>query len=317
MSERPKTLLGIINQFSKQSNKMEESRLVEAASTTSQIIANMVKLEVSADDVKSLQETFGTTYYNKYNNKDALYCEDCHPDDVTEFADDSTIYLDVAKDQPNINEVVIGGVRFEKMDGNKDYTIPENRYKRVSIGNNAFLYINVWKVIDGVLKIAVPYLVSLTNYETGICNIIAGGLPYDITTSEPLITTLKIKSAWVMKKAGYPTEIVAKGNTIRTKISHLTQGLCIVFGTADEDILDTDIMMYIIRDNMNVAITTPETVDGKSCSMLKYMLPWANAPIKKPIPTTVSHNMVVVPSKGLIEFNVITDAYIAKSNANL
>lgn len=310
MNERPKTLLGIISQFAQQSNQIEEDRLVEASKTTSMIIANMVKLETSVEATQELQKTFGSTFYNKYNSKDNLYCEDQHPESVTEFADDSTIYLDIAKDQPELNEVIIGGVVFKKMDGNIDYTIPENRYKKISIGMNAFLNINVWKVIDGVLKIAVPYLISLTNYETGICNIIAGGLPYEVNVSEPITDKLKIKSVWLMKKNGYPTDIIVRGNRINTTISHATQGLCMVLGNDTEDILDESVMVYVLRDNINIGITTPETIGGEKCSYVRYLVPWENEPIKKMIPRTESHNIIVVPDNGIFEFTVSTDVHI-------
>lgn len=313
MSEKPKTLLSLINQFAKQSNRMEEARLVEAASTTSMIIANMVKKETTVEATQALQKTFGTTFYNKYNSKDEVYCEDRHPESVTEFADDATIYLDIAKDQPELNEVIIGGVVFKKMDGNDDYTIPENRWKKISIGMNAFLYINVWKVVDGVLKIAVPYLISLTNYETGICNVVAGGLPYEVNVSDPVTEKLKITSAFVMQKEGFPTELVVKGNNIKTTISHATQGLALTLGDSEGDITDTSLNIYVIRDNMNIAITTPEAVSGKNCTYLKYLVPWENAPIKKPIPKTVSHNMIVIPDKGLFEFTVTTEVHVVNT----
>lgn len=309
---KPKTLLGGMVEAIKSSNVMNEENLVQASMTAAQIVAKSVAAETSAETTSTLQDTFVTTFYNKYKNGNKLYSKDVAPEGTEEqwIVDDATVYMDIATDQPDsITEVIIGGHSYKKMDTN-DWKVADGRYKNISIGMNAFLYLNVWKIVDGTLKVAIPYLYSGTDFATGVCKVIAGGLTYDVNMVEPVEATMALKTAVMSAKEGFSNECVVKGDTIECTFGHAAQSLLMTFVSGSTELTDDSLVFYRLDDtNYTMAIVKPENVSGTKYSYVKYLVPYANAPVAtaQEVDTTI---IIIAPAYGHIELNVIGHAIV-------
>ena len=309
-----KTLLAAINEAILTSQKLAENDGVDAVNTTAQIIANMVKKEIADGAVKTLADTFKTTYYNKYTQK-KLYSNDFHPEDATDFiADETTIYLDVADKQPEYDTVTIGEQKYVNK-GSFDHKDKENRFKTVSIGNSGFLYINAWKVVDGVLKVAVPFLYTNMDYATGICKINAGGLSYDVKVCDPITKTLSVKAAEILPEVkGYPAECKLAGNTVTVKYGHATQAVCFTLTDGETDFTDENSTIYTLDSTGNIGITPPETFSGKAFSYVRYLVKWVNGPVTEPTALDLDITLVV-PEVGKITIHVAGGTEVIEQTA--
>lgn len=310
--DKPMTLLGGMNQAIINAKAMDEENLVQASMTAAQIVAKSVSAETSAETTSTLQDTFVTTFYNKYKNGNKLYSEDVAPEGTEEqwIVDDATVYMDIATDQPDsITEVIIGGRSYKKTETN-DWKVADGRYKYISIGMNAFLYLNVWKIVDGTLKVAVPYLYTGTDFATGICKVVAGGLTYNVNMVEPTEATMALKTAVMSAKEGFTNECVVKGDTIECTFGHAAQSLLMTFVSGSTELTDDSLIFYRLDDaNYTMAIVKPESVSGTKYSYRKYIVSYADAPVAtaQEVNTTI---IVIAPAYGEIELNVIGHAIV-------
>lgn len=305
MRMNDKTFVGMMNLAALQAKKFAEILpdvdLASALATSSQIVAKSVEKETSASATGTLKDTFVSTFYNKFSNGDKLYTEDVAPEETPEdkkFADDK-IYIEVAQSQPDtVDTVVIGGFTFGL----------SNRFKKISVGKNAFLYLNVWKIDKGVLKVAVPYLYAGTDYTTGVCKVIAGGLCYNVNVVDPIPVekTLKIKSIEMSAKEGF-TGVVEKvdgrANHVDVTFSHAAQALLCVMTDGESDITSTSETIFSITTDGNMGITTPERFGSVDCTYAAYLIPWKNEPVKVPV-NGEKRYYLALPKYGTMELAV-------------
>lgn len=304
---KPKTLLSLIAELADMKSDMEVGDIISAAETSAQIIASMVQKETSADSTAAVQESMMSTYYNKTSST-KLYAADAAPEDVSEFIDDATVYIDVAGNQPDtITEVKIGDMVLTKSDMN---VTDGGSFKSISVGKNSFLYIHAWKIVDGVLKVAVPYLYANTDMSTGECKVIAGGIPYVVKVCDPVESTLSIKSVDVESKDGYAGDISVNGNVIDVTLGHHTQIWTMTLACGDEEITDTSLVVYRMDGNNVAAITNPETLLGKAVTYGRYELPWKNEAVSEAVEKTVNLRLLI-PTKGSIDITVNVHAVVA------
>ena len=310
--DKPKTLLGCMHQAIKQAEAMEAENLVQAAATAAQIVAKSVTAETSAETTATLQDTFVTTYHNKYKNGNKLYPADVAPEGTGEewIIDDATLYMDIATDQPDtITEVTIGEHTYKATDEN-NWKDPDSRYKNISIGMNAFIYLNVWKIVDGTLKVAIPYLYTGTDFTTGKCKVVAGGLTYEVNMIEPVTSTIALKSAVMSEKEGFTNDCVVTGDTIECTFGHAAQSLLMIFTANDTELTTDDVVFYRFDDNNHtVAIVKPVNISGTKYSYYKYLIAYANAPVtvSQKVDTTIH---IVSPTAGEIVLRVIGHAIV-------
>lgn len=296
-----KTLLGLIAELSKMHTEMEAADLVAAAETSAQIIAKMVQKETSVEATTAVQDSMMNTHYNTTSNT-KLYAADAAPEDVTEFIDDATIYVDIAENQPDtITEVKIGDMVLTK---SEMVVTNDGSFKYISVGKNSYIYIHAWKIVDGVLKVAIPYLYANVDMSTGECKVVAGGIPYVVKVCEPVETELSIKSAFVTPKEGFTAEAVVNGNTVEITQGHHNQVWCLVLACGDEELTDTSLVVYRMDTNNVAAITHPETLGGQDVTYGRYELAWKDEPITEATEKTAELKLVI-PGKGSININVI------------
>ena len=288
-------------------SQMDASDVISAAETSAQIIASMVQKETSVESTASVQDSMMSTYYNKTAST-KLYAADAAPEDVTEFIDDATVYIDIAGNQPDtITEVKIGDMVLTKSDMN---VTNDGSFKHISVGKNSYLYIHAWKIVDGVLKVAVPYLYANADMSTGECKVVAGGIPYVVKVCDPVETTLSIKSVEVESKDGCAGDISVNGNVIDVTLGHHNQIWTMVLACGDEEITDTSLVIYRMDGNNVAAITNPETLLGKAVTYGRYELSWKNEPVTEAVEKTVNLRLVI-PTKGSIDVTVNVHAVVA------
>ena len=282
--------------------------------TIAHVASKLTAKEVTKESVSEVATKFSTTFYNKFANKDKIYCRDFAPDGAEKFADDENIYVDIAEAQPDDYDYVkIGDHAYEDM---KSFSVESasGRFREISIGKNAYLYINVWKVVNGVLKVAVPYLYAGMDPSTGICKVeTAGGLTYDVQVADPVEGKLSIKSAVVTPKEGYASDCVVTGNVIDATLGHYSQALAVTLNDGSADITDPSTVIYRIDAYGNMGFTVPETISGVSCTYAKYLFPWANEAVSEEAKAHTSVTLMV-PAKGVISFEINAKAVVAEGS---
>lgn len=273
----------------------------DALYTMMAVVANMTKKEVTPEAVTTLSETVNTTFYNQFSNKDIIYDASIAPEGTEEgfILDDTKFYIDVAENLPEVDYVKIGDA--EKKAG---------KITKVSIGMNAWIYAPMWKVVDGVLKVALPFLCGAADPTTGIAEVTAGGITYEVPVMEPIEAgaALTITDMWCGEIDGHTAEISRDGNTIYTRLGHHGQPAGIVLSSKGTPIVDTSIMIYILDSNDNVSIVKPQTVMGHESTYVFYSFPYENravAPEEDGDNRVVTKNLVI-PGYG--SFSVTIDA---------
>lgn len=275
---------------------------IAQAKAICKVISTLTQKEVTKDTVSEVAGKFKDAFYNKYNNKDMVYCNDFHPEDADKLVEDSDIYVDIAENQPDYAFVEIGDAHF---DYSTNFNVSDNSaFKKISIGKNAYLCINVWKVVDGVLKVAVPYLYTLADAASGICKVVtSGGFTYEVEVADPNPKALKIASAEVTEKEGYESTCTVEGTKIVANIGHFTQALGIVLNDGESDITDTNTVIYRIDTFKNLGLTVPEAMGGKNYTYVRYMFGWADKDVTETEENTIDCSLVV-PGRGTINFSI-------------
>lgn len=308
---KEKTLFGALSKAIKMTQSMEEANGEQVINTTSKIIASMVQEESSVETSTTAEKAFVDAYYNKYKNGDRLYGDDNHPEDADKFIDDATYYMVVARHQPaDLTSVVIGETEYKEM-GSTDYKIPENRYKYLSIGMNAFVYANVWKVKDGNLMVAIPWLYCGADASTGTCKVVAGGIEYDVTLYEPVAegSGPYIKSVCMTKKGDHTAEADVSGSKVSVKYGNASQALCMIINDGENDVVDTTVPHFNCYATNCISITCPETVSGTVYTHMQYLIKYEVAPITEERSLDVNCRLVF-PGKGDLKYSVHADLVV-------
>lgn len=236
-------------------------------------VANLTKEEVTAETVTTTSETMKTTYYNQYSNKDVIYDSSIAPEGTEEryILDDDAFYISVANSLPEVEYVEIGGVNRKA-----------GVISKISVGMNAFVHAPLWKIVDGVLKVAIPFLCAAADPTTGIADVTAGGITYEVPVMDPIEESkaLSISKAWVGKIENYTAEYVLEGNTIYTRLGHHGQPAGILLSCNGTELTDTSMLIYILDSNDNVSIVTPQTVLGNQATYVFYSFPYENRAVE-------------------------------------
>ena len=190
----------------------------------------------------------------------------------------------------------------------------------MSIGNSAFIKAPLWKIDtdNGVLKVAVPYLCASADTSSGLCKVIVGGLVYEVPTFEQLDgnPALIMSAITTEKREGCVGAIEKSGSRIDVAIGHGAQLSGLVLRTASGiDITDPSIPIYIIKDNGQVSMTTPEKCNGLDVTYAWYSIPYKNAPVDESADGKVveTKRHIVVPGYGAIEISIrATTVYTEK-----
>ena len=273
----------------------------DALFTMMAAVANMTKEEVTAETVKTTADTMKTTYYNQYKNKDVIYDSTIAPEGTEEqyILKDETFYITVANNLPDVEYVEIGGVNRKA-----------GKIAKISVGMNAFIHAPLWKIVDGALMVAIPFMCAAADPITGIAEVTAGGLTYEVPVMDPIEDGkgLVISNMWCGKIDNYTAEITREGNTIYTRLGHHGQPAGIVLKSGDTEILDESIMIFITDSNDNVSIVTPESLLGNKATYAFYSFPYENravTPEEDGDHRVVTKNLVI-PGYG--KFSVTIDA---------
>lgn len=245
----------------------------DALYTMMSVVSSLTKEEVTAETVKTTSETMKTTYYNKFQNKDVIYDASIAPEGTDEqyILNDDAFYITVASKLPNVEYLEISGTKIEA-----------GEISKISIGMNAFIHAPLWKVDEGKLKVAIPFLCAAADPITGLAEVIAGGIRYVVPVMEPVESekALVMSSYWVGKIENYTAEINVDGNTIYLRLGHHGQPAGIVLKSGETEITDESILVYLIDDTNRVSIVTPETLLGNKATYAFYSFPYENRAVQ-------------------------------------
>lgn len=289
MKSTPKTYLELINRIGQQSREAELKYLVDAAWTSAQIIADAVQIKTTIDDVSVINDIISGYYSRSCGCDSSCIC--------AEDIDVDSMYLSIAERQPDtINTVILGGCTYEK----------ENRNKYLIIGG-IVLKIDVWKIENKVLKIFVPYLFAHAYYSEGICEVIAGGIPYYVPVCEPVETKFRVISAWMTKVGQYPAIVVVNGNRIRATFGHSAQCFCLVVDANQCPVIDYETVFYKLNESGDITVMSPKTICNNPCTYSSYLVPYEARPIINPV-DLVSYIRLVFPNYGMYTVEITINA---------
>lgn len=272
----------------------------DALLTMMTVVSNLSKEEQTPETVKTVADSMQETYYNKFKNKDVIYDASIAPEGTEEqyIVKDDSMFITVANGLPeDLTYVDIAGVRRKL-----------GEVCKISVGMNAFVHTPMWKIVDGVLKIATPWMYAGADPETGIVSVVAGGITYPVQVMEPVDASkrLKIVSADVGKKEGCVGEISFEGDTIDIVLGHHGQAGGVVLAAGDTQIVDTAQQIFIIQETGNASIVTPEKLNGKVVSYMFYPFPYENRPVEEEESgahrTNTRH--LVIPGYGAITLTI-------------
>lgn len=298
MIKKPSTFMEAVGNAAKIQKKQLVDGTIDSISTVASIVSKMVEEKQTVDSINGLMSSIQTTYYNKFTSNDKIYEKEYAPEGSNLFLDEDIYYVTVAHSQPRgkINEININGEVFTK----------ENRIKQLSIGKNAFIIANIWKINENDdLVVAVPWLCALADTSTGITPIVVNGLMFEVSVMNPLDfgNELKITNAVVTEKTGYPNTATINGNMIDVQVGYKTQAVCVTLSSGETGILDTSLMLFSITNDMDMVITTPEVLGGNSCTYSLYVLGYKEEAVTEYIEKKYVKTLFV-PGYGVIEFTI-------------
>lgn len=294
---KPTSLTNVRINAAAEQKKEFAANAEDAMITMMTVVSNLSKEEQTPETVKAIADSMQETYYNKFNNKDNIYDASIAPEGTDEqyILKDESMFIDVAKGLPeNLSYVDIAGVRRKAA-----------QICKISIGKNAFVHTPMWKIVDGTLKVAAPWLYAGADSDTGIVNVVAGGITYPVNVFKPAEDAskkLKVASVSVEKKEGCVGEVSFNGTKIDAKLGHHGQAIMIVLNAGDTAITDTAQQIFSLYSNGNVSITTPERFGGVDATYVVYLFPYENRPVSEEESgehKTVVHRLVI-PGYGAI-----------------
>lgn len=298
MIKKATSFMQAFNNVAKMSNQEIEQGVAGSDSLVSSIVANMCQEEQTSENVQAVVTSLRETYYNKFKNGNRIQEAESVAEDYEFILDEDAFYVVVANGQPEdkIDRVSIGNLIFTK----------DDRKKFLSIGMNAFIYANVWKVnAEKKLLVAVPWLFAMADEKTGNCTVNANGIVYNVPVMEPVVegAGLSISKYQVTQKEGFTGTITKDNNTFRVKAGHYTQALCLTLSSNGTELLDQTLTMFTIDQNMNMAMVSPETLAGIKSTYAFYFFPWKNEPVTTPISREYDKTLVI-PGYGVVSFKV-------------
>lgn len=270
---KPTSLTNVRINAAAEQKKEFAANAEDAMFTMMTVVSNLSKEEQTPETVKAIADSMQETYYNKFTNKDIIYDASIAPEGTDEqyILKDESMFIDVAKGLPgDLTYVDISGVRRKA-----------NQICRISVGMNAFVHTPMWKIVDGVLKVATPWMYAGADPDTGITNVVAGGITYSVNVFKPAedAKKLKVASVSVDKKEGCIGEVSFDGTKIDVKLGHHGQAIMIVLNAGDTAITDTSQQIFTLYENGNVSITTPERFGGVDATYVVYLFPYENRPV--------------------------------------
>lgn len=225
--------------------------------------------------------SFIQTYYDKYQNGDIL-----------KEVNDSIFYMDLGEYYGEENPTTLA--------------IGENKYdtasKYLSIGNNARTYTPVWKIKEGKLLVALPWL-AVDALPVGETVITVGGQTYKVTVytnvEEKALTISEVKG--LSTNPGYTNSATLENGEIVYKSGHGTHilGVTIKDGNGN-NITDTNEVIFRKDESTGaMGFTKPES--GVTYDL--YVFAYEN----KAYTETENKNLtykLAIPGKGVITLNI-------------
>lgn len=279
-----------INEFAAQ-KKEYKANAEDALITMMNVVASLSKEEVTPSTVETATQSMKETYYNKFKKGDMIYDKSIAPEGHPEekILKDEAFYISIAKGLPvDLGYVSIGGVRRKV-----DETV------KLSIGMSAFIKAPLWKVDEtGVLKVAMPYLCAAADVATGMSTVVAGGIVYNVPAFTPVegAKPMVISKAVIEEKAGCAGAVEVDGDKVYATIGHCGQMAGLVLSSNGAAITDTELLVYVLKEDGTASITTPEMCNGESVSYAWYSFPYSNRPVSEEEDgafSTVSKRLVV------------------------
>lgn len=297
---KPTSLTNVRINAAAEQKKEFAANAEDAMFTMMTVVSNLSKEEQTPETVKAIADSMQETYYNKFSNKDIIYDTSIAPEGTDEqyILKDESMFIDVAKGLPeNLTYVDIAGVRRKL-----------GEVCKISVGMNAFVHTPMWKIVDGVLKVATPWMYAGADPETGIINVVAGGITYPVQVMEPVDVSkrLKIVSADVGTKEGCVGKISFEGDSIDLVLGHHGQAGGVILAAGDTQIVDTAQQIFIIQETGNASIVTPENLNGNVVTYMFYPFPYENRPVEESESgahrTNTRH--LVIPGYGAITLTI-------------
>lgn len=273
---KPTSLTNVRINAAVEQRKQFDANAEDAMFTMMTVVSNLSKEEQTPESVKAIADSMQETYYNKFSNKDIIYDASIAPEGTDDqyILKDESMFIDVAKGLPeNLTYVDIAGVRRKA-----------TQVCKISVGMNAFVHTPMWKIVDGVLKVATPWMYAGADPDTGIVDVVAGGITYPVNVFKPAedpSKKLKVASVSVEKKEGCVGEVSFNGTKINARLGHHGQAIMIVLNAGDTAITDTSQQIFTLHDNGNVSIVTPERFAGVDATYVVYLFPYENRPVKE------------------------------------
>lgn len=298
---KPTSLTNVrINEMVKQKKEFNENA-DDALFTMMSVISNLSKEEQTPESIKVVADAMQETYYNKFSSNDIIYDATVAPEgtDPKYILTDDSMFINVANGLPSdLTYVDIAGVRrsFDQI-------------CKISIGYNAFVHTPMWKIVDGVLKVAAPWMYAGADSETGVVDVIAGGIKYSVNVFDPVDGSkkLSVASVTVEQKEGCVGEASFEGTKINVRLGHHGQAVMVVLNAGDTPITDVSQQIFTLHDNGNVSIVTPESYAGVDATYVIYLFPYENRPVTEDENGDHRTNVLrlVIPGHGsiVLEFN--------------
>lgn len=260
-------------------------QVFKSNSTDDVTVRGLYSASIDLKNVMNTQSgTFVDTYYNKYS-KQTLGAEDI---------DDSIYYVNLGKytGSENPTELSIGNNKYG------------TESKSISIGNYAFIEVPVWKIANGNILVALPWL-STDSLPVGETEITVSGQTVKIIAYTSIADKkLTLQSVGATSTVGDHTNEITITNASKNEVTYNTGYGSHIGGlniTDTEGNLITDPSVLIFRKDIdgNAAITKPE--DGFSYSF--YPFPYENSAFTKEENRVLNYKLAFI-GKGVIEVTI-------------
>lgn len=202
----------------------------------------------------------------------------------------------------NIDTIKLNDVKYDNSD------------KKISIGNNSYILAPVYKVTEeGHLLVSNLHLVA--HAKDGITKVETHNEAFEVTL-EGLDNgdTLELNRAVPgFTKSGRINEVTVDELKVTQISNNGTQGVGVMLEADGALINDASQIIYTLKPNGNMGITTPEKVNGEMYTYLVF-LKYANRDYTaSDVGTYPMTTTLILPGKGSITINFVLEAqeYIA------
>lgn len=231
------------------------------------------------DIITSQANTIKTTYYDKYSEKT-----------IESVVDEYYVNLGAYTGSENPNTLSIEG---------NDYSA--NKIGVLSIGRGSYINVPIWKIKDGDVLVALPWL-AIDSLPNGATTIKVGGQEIRVYTyGSDAGKSLELYDGNVLYYAdGYSYDL-SIGEKIEFSSGHGHHALGIDIVSNDENALvnDPDQLIFRKASNGTMGITFPE--DGYTYILYPY---WKNGPYTEDKTYNLDYKLAI-PGKGVIDLEII------------